>query len=160
MPSCKTAVTPLLTHWSYCSLALSHRYYPNLTAKALTVYSPNMHRVRTLLCFIVVPHWSALPISIWVTSLTLGQSYLCLWFSQGTLKYMGKYFFMYPPRTGNKITTKQNAFLWNKQYNSTIIWVFIWLYFDGLVHDCSNSSALAMEFLQSCTKPSISNLCS
>ena len=26
MASCKTAVTPLLTHWSYCSLALSHRY--------------------------------------------------------------------------------------------------------------------------------------
>ena len=25
MASCKTAVTPLLTHWSYCSLALSHR---------------------------------------------------------------------------------------------------------------------------------------
>ena len=25
--------------------------------------------------------------------------------------------------------------------------------FDGLVHDCSNSSALAMELLQSCTKP-------
>ena len=23
---CKTAVTPLLTHWSYCSLALSHRF--------------------------------------------------------------------------------------------------------------------------------------
>ena len=23
---CKTAVTPLLTHWSYCSLALSHWY--------------------------------------------------------------------------------------------------------------------------------------
>ena len=23
---CKTAVTPLLTHWSYCSLVLSHRY--------------------------------------------------------------------------------------------------------------------------------------
>ena len=26
--------------------------------------------------------------------------------------------------------------------------------FDGLVQDCSNSSALAMELLQSCTKPS------
>ena len=26
---------------------------------------------------------------------------------------------------------------------------------DGLVQDCSNSSALAMELLQSCTKPSI-----
>ena len=28
-------------------------------------------------------------------------------------------------------------------------------YIDGLVPDCSNSSALAMELLQSCTKPSI-----
>ena len=27
MAKCKTAVTPLLTHWSYCSLALSHRYH-------------------------------------------------------------------------------------------------------------------------------------
>ena len=26
MAYCKTAVTPLLSHWSYCSLALSHRY--------------------------------------------------------------------------------------------------------------------------------------
>ena len=29
------------------------------------------------------------------------------------------------------------------------------LHFDGLVQDCSNCSALAMELLQSCTKPSI-----
>ena len=29
-------------------------------------------------------------------------------------------------------------------------------YIDGSVQDCSNSSALAMELLQSCTKPSIS----
>ena len=28
-------------------------------------------------------------------------------------------------------------------------------YIDGLVQDCSNSSALAMELLQFCTKPSI-----
>ena len=26
MGYCKIAVTPLLTHWSYCSLALNHRY--------------------------------------------------------------------------------------------------------------------------------------
>ena len=26
MAKCKTAVSPLLTHWRYCSLALSHRY--------------------------------------------------------------------------------------------------------------------------------------
>ena len=29
-------------------------------------------------------------------------------------------------------------------------------YFDGLEQDCSNSSALVMELLQSCTKPAIS----
>ena len=28
MAYCKTTVTPLLTHWSYCSLALSHRHIP------------------------------------------------------------------------------------------------------------------------------------
>ena len=28
MAESKTAVTPLLMHWSYCSLALSHRYVP------------------------------------------------------------------------------------------------------------------------------------
>ena len=28
-------------------------------------------------------------------------------------------------------------------------------YIDGLVQDCSNSSALAMELLQACTKPSL-----
>ena len=29
------------------------------------------------------------------------------------------------------------------------------LYIDGLVHGCSNHSALAMQLLQSCAKPSI-----
>ena len=29
------------------------------------------------------------------------------------------------------------------------------MHINGLVQDCSNSSALAMELLQSCTKPSI-----
>ena len=31
----------------------------------------------------------------------------------------------------------------------------VMLYVNGLVQDCRNSSALAMELLQSCTKPSI-----
>ena len=30
MTQCKTAVTPLLMHWSYCSLVLSHRYSPTV----------------------------------------------------------------------------------------------------------------------------------
>ena len=32
-------------------------------------------------------------------------------------------------------------------------------YSDGLVQDCSNSSVLAMELLQSCTKPLIYLIC-
>ena len=35
---CKTAVTPLLTHWSYCHLALSHRLFMSLK------WLPHNHR--------------------------------------------------------------------------------------------------------------------
>ena len=38
------------------------------------------------------------------------------------------------------------------------IWVS-WKYLDGLVQDCSNSIANALELLQSCTKPSIYTYC-
>ena len=55
-----------------------------------------------------------------------------------------------------------------KLYNCEVcVWKLVWAlsvhisanyvkpypYFDGLAQDCSNSSALAMELLQSCTKP-------
>ena len=36
----KTAVTPLLTHWSYCSLALSHRYMHMIKPKWLEQHQP------------------------------------------------------------------------------------------------------------------------
>ena len=35
------------------------------------------------------------------------------------------------------------------------MWWFYYLHFDGLVQEFSNSSALSMKLLQSCTKPSI-----
>ena len=35
--------------------------------------------------------------------------------------------------------------------------IYIWYNINGWVQDCSNSSALAMDFLQSCTKPLICN---
>ena len=45
------------------------------------------------------------------------------------------------------------------QANSSIctasVHLLPWHHIDGLVQDCSNSSALAMELLQSCAKPSI-----
>ena len=44
MAQCKTAVTPLLTHWSYCSLALSHRC--NITNKYM--YLPSWAESRNM----------------------------------------------------------------------------------------------------------------
>ena len=49
MALCKTAVTPLLTHWSYYSLALSHRYmlaqqnYVIMNILSLSVRQDNCH---------------------------------------------------------------------------------------------------------------------
>ena len=40
-----------------------------------------------------------------------------------------------------------------------VVVLTIWLHLDGLVQDCTFSSALAMEILQSCTKPSICGCC-
>ena len=44
--ACKTAVTPLLMHWSYCSLALSHQCYVissywNMVIYALIIMMPS-----------------------------------------------------------------------------------------------------------------------
>ena len=38
------------------------------------------------------------------------------------------------------------------------IWDTVEVYINGLVQDCSNSIANALELLQSCTKPSMSSL--
>ena len=64
----------LLTHWSYCSLAFSHRhngvkhvyFNPNQLCTKLVQchlqYIPrNMHTVFALLCFVVVIHWPIFP---------------------------------------------------------------------------------------------------
>ena len=40
-----------------------------------------------------------------------------------------------------------------------MLWYKWDLNIDGLVQDCSNSSELAMELLQPCTKPSICGVC-
>ena len=46
--------------------------------------------------------------------------------------------------------------LWHHQDTLDQMTLMINLHVDGLVHDFSNSSAIAMELLQSCTKPLIS----
>ena len=47
-----------------------------------------------------------------------------------------------------------------EHHSIRMVWdaLFSWGYIDGLVQDCTNSSALAMELLQSCTQPSISSV--
>ena len=48
----KTAVTPLLMHWSYCSHVLSHRYYlPKWLNKTVT-WNPSLRKTRTPSCFL------------------------------------------------------------------------------------------------------------
>ena len=47
---------------------------------------------------------------------------------------------------------------WRCIYGCYFFLSWSWIsHIDGLAQDCSNSSALAMELLQSCTKPSICN---
>ena len=48
--------------------------------------------------------------------------------------------------------------LWAGSWDPALRNSFYYLYFDCLVQDCSNSSALAMELLQSCAKPLICRL--
>ena len=52
----------------------------------------------------------------------------------------------------NKGVELQSVAPWS-DYDYTNSGIHEWQ-IDGLVQDCSNSSALAMEWLQSCTKPS------
>ena len=61
MVLCKTAVTPLLTHWSYCSLALSYRYMFFLQAGPV--------KSRSVLNNIGRCHaWTAIPHSMTISS--------------------------------------------------------------------------------------------
>ena len=42
---CKTTAFPLLTHWEYCSLALSHRYVPHISSHVLHVGFNGTHQM-------------------------------------------------------------------------------------------------------------------
>ena len=60
---------------------------------------------------------------------------------------------------GTIITTR---FFWLQPWSAGLQYIYrilicssLWLHIDGFVQDCSISSALAMEILQTCTKPSI-----
>ena len=76
---------------------------------------------------------------------------------EGICSWYFFFFFFFNHILKEYIATKpQVRTFWQKE----MIWWFIIvsyckLYIDGLVQYCSNSSAFAMELLQSCTKPSI-----
>ena len=74
----------------------------------------NIFMVCALSCIIVVWYWPIWPISIRVTSLTLGQSYDCPSVSEAILRDMGKHI---PLRTDNIPTSLwQNKAKWNRLY--------------------------------------------
>ena len=81
MAHCKTAVTPLLTHWSYCSLALSHRFVFKILSTSISSEHCDRHifhvchqrcsvSCHTLLSYFQkanennCSHWSEYP-SVW-----------------------------------------------------------------------------------------------
>ena len=70
----KTVVTPLLTHWSYSSLALSHRF-PSTTTPCLSLYYYEKDYVYSCDLFpyvregvLIHPHWvhDYLWVPLWV----------------------------------------------------------------------------------------------
>ena len=57
---------------------------------------------------------------------------------------------------GMELAIKRNHKIVHLKYRDILDGIEMWaVYMDGLVQDCSNSNALAMELLQFCTKPSI-----
>ena len=60
MTQCKTAVFPLLTHWRYCSLALSHWYMIGISV-TLSRTSQVIHRI----------HWKFYQMGIGLNKLTM-----------------------------------------------------------------------------------------
>ena len=94
-----------------------------------------------------------------VRELLLFYFYFFLTWSWKIIPYLLFYFFFFLTRSWKIIPYFLFLDLKLENYSvftffSTWIWKII-PYFDGLVQDCSNSSELAMELLQSCTKPSI-----
>ena len=59
MACCKTAVTPLLTHWSYCSLEPSHRYGNIQRTLCRIINNLHVTGFKTMKCF---PLWAAVVI--------------------------------------------------------------------------------------------------
>ena len=99
-----------------------------------------VEKIFALWCFDVLRYWL---IIFEIASLALGQSYAFTSASKDTLIIR-----VNKSYHESNTSTTDNINKTNKQYDNKRD-------IDGLVQDYSNSSALAMELLQSCVKPSI-----
>ena len=106
------------------------------------------------------PHVTVLPTFFWVALSTLGQSYDCP-VGDVVPNFQGPSHIS-PARAWSGVSVifesaDSGRYHYCVIYNIVLFNVALyWEHIDGLVQDCGSSSALAMELLRSCTKPSIS----
>ena len=159
-----TAVTPVLMHWSYCSLALSQRNDPYQKVDWIHLYKCQRywysHQLNRAIISSMnrkknISFWDAIQLSIWP------DSAICHSCQNGFGKiFMGEVllktqsFCLRTTIEYSCIPVIQTQYT-NKMlqiYNMGTEYSRQWI--DGLVQYCSISIANALEILQCCTKPS------
>ena len=70
MAKCKTAVSPLLMHWRYCSLALNHRYIQHIDRKSIyQLLNSQKTSISHGLFMMINNLYSVMGIFLWVRNL-------------------------------------------------------------------------------------------
>ena len=152
----KTAVTPLLTHWRYCSLALNHWY--KTTHTSIMNMKPGTRKIHTPKP--MTSWWARLRLKSPASRLFIEgadqrkhQSFPSPAFVRGIHRWPVNYPHkapvtrkMFPFDDAIKTDCDGCSDLYAKPHRKSHI--------DGLAQDCSNSSALSVELLQSGVKPS------
>ena len=160
MAWCKTAVTPLLTPWRYCSLALNHRYLMRISYEFCSPFSTFGVRLDdddgAKVQDITNPHWWIL-ITLSFLAIPLNITYRCSVGGGSRAKRVIEVL-------GSE-DTDTSVVAANVQLDLTELVITATVtadtvrtdrgHYDGLVQERRNSSASAMELRLSCIKPSI-----
>ena len=143
--------TPLIMHWSYCSLVLSPWCTP------LIMHWSNCSLVLSPWCTPLIMHWSycSLVLSPWCTPLIMHWSYCSLvlspWCTPLIMHWSYCSLVLSPWCTPLIMHWSYCSLVLSHRCTHRLEITVV----DGSVQDCSNSTANALELLQSCTKPSM-----